>query len=386
MRKILTILFVLLASSLVFASGASEDVVKVGFIGPMTGDNANYGILISNSAKLAVNEINAKGGIGGKKLELVVEDSEGDPQKGLTAIEQLSSRDNIVALIGPVFSGVSQAVAGRVQAEGIPMITPSGTNKNITLNGNYVFRTVISDGYQSDIAGPLYYDEGIRRLAILYVKNDYSQGLYEGIKDSFTKAGGEVVAVETAQIGDKDFKTQLTKLRSVNPDAIAIPNYYVEMAQILKQAKQLGITSRFVATDGFSNPDIFKLAGSDADGVLYTGQPLGEVQSEEFNKFEARYEKEFGVKPDSFATNSYEASYILFAAMDRAFKKDGKFERKTIRDEIEATKDFQGVSGVINFDKNGDIVGKMGVFYTENQQPTYRGTYQILNGELKKVD
>lgn len=135
-----------------FANGASESGAqgpKIGFIGPMTGDYANYGTLCNNAVKLAVEEYNAKGGIAGKlPVTLISEDSEGTVEKGLSAIEKLSSSDKINALIGPVFTGVSFAVGQRVQSEGIPMITPSATHKDITNIGNYVFRTVVSDGLQ----------------------------------------------------------------------------------------------------------------------------------------------------------------------------------------------------------------------------------------------
>src|SRR5690554_444547 len=389
MRKILfTVLLVVVVSIIpLFAGGAKEDSVKVGFIGPMTGDYSNYGNLISKGALVAIEEKNQTGGIAGEVLiDLVIEDSEGDPQKGLAGIEKLSSSDNIVALIGPVFTGVAFAVGERVQAEGILMVTPSGTHKDITEIGDYVFRTVASDGLQGEVSGHYFYDElGVRDLGVLYIKNDYSQGLYEGTKESFESRGGKVTIAETGNIGDKDFKTQLTKIRSANPDAIYIPNYTAEMAQILEQASQLGITIPFVSSDGFSNPEIYDLAGAYTDGVIYIG-PTQVEESEAYKNFVAKYRSTWGFAPDSFATNAYDAANILFEALEKVYADTGRFDRKAVRDAFAATVDYPGVTGLVNFAENGDLVAYQGVYRVEGTTPVYVGTYTVVDGELVKVD
>lgn len=379
----------LLGSMSLFAAGdkeAAPSSVKIGFIGPMTGDYSNYGDLISKGALVAIEEKNAKGGIAGKiKIDLVIEDSEGDPQKGLAGIEKLSSSDKITALIGPVFTGVAFAVGQRVQDEGILMVTPSGTHKDITDIGNYVFRTVASDGLQGEVSGHYYYERlGVRRLGVLYVKNDYSQGLYEGTKESFESRGGQIVIAETAQIGDKDFKTQLTKIRAANPDAIYIPNYTAEMAQILEQASQLGIRIPFLSGDGFSNPEIYDLAGNFTDGVVYVG-PTQVEESDAYRKFVSDYTKKWGFAPDSFATNAYDAAYILFDALEKVYAQTGKFDRKAVRDAFAATKDFKGVTGTVNFADNGDLVAYQGVYRVEGKTPKYLGAFSVVDGQLVEV-
>jgi branched-chain amino acid transport system substrate-binding protein len=390
MKKILTVLMIvaIMSSLSVFAAGSAESAtnVKVGFIGPMTGDYGNYGDLISKGVLLAIDEKNATGGIAGKvKVELVVEDSEGDPQKGLAGIEKLSSSDKIVALTGPVFTGVSFAVGERVQVEGIMMVTPSGTHKDITEIGDYVFRTVASDGLQGEVSGHYFYDElGIRELGVLYVKNDYSQGLYEGTSASFEAKGGKVTIAETAQAGDKDFKTQLTKIKAANPDAIYIPNYTAEMAQILEQATQLGVNIPFVSSDGFSNPEIYDLAGDYTDGVIYVG-PTQVNESAAYKKFVDDYTKMWGFAPDSFATNAYDAANILFEAMEKVYAETNKFDRKDIRDAFAATKDYPGVTGTINFAENGDLVAYQGVYKVDKTTPKYVGTYTVVDGKLVEV-
>lgn len=382
-----------LTVSPLFANGASESGAqgpKIGFIGPMTGDYANYGTLCNNAVKLAVEEYNAKGGIAGKlPVTLISEDSEGTVEKGLSAIEKLSSSDKINALIGPVFTGVSFAVGQRVQSEGIPMITPSATHKDITNIGNYVFRTVVSDGLQGEVAGKYFYEVlGYRNIAILYAKNDYSQGLFEGVKENFEAEGGKVISEETFQVGDKDFKTQLTKIKAAKPEAIYIPDYTAEMAQILEQASELDLTIPFLSCDGFSNPQIYDLAGNFTKGVVYVG-PAKAEESAEHEAFVKNYTAKFGTGPDSFATNSYDAAYIYFAAIERAYKKTGKFDRAAIRDEVAATKDFMGVNGKMNFESNGDLVAYQGIYQVNGNTAdsvAYKGAYTVTNGKLVAVE
>lgn len=375
----------LVAASYGFSAGDKEVEYNVGFIGPMTGDNANYGILSNNSAKLAVEKFNQAGGINGTPINLITEDSEGNIEKASSSIEKLSSSDKILALVGPVFTGPTFAVADRCQNEGIPLITPSATHADITSTGDMIFRTVVSDGLQGEVAGHYFYEIlGHRKLAVLYAKNDYSQGLYQSMSATFESLGGEIVAAETCMVGDKDFKTQLTKIRSEAPDAIYIPNYTVEMAQILEQATQLNVGAPFLSCDGFSNPEIYNLAGAFTDGVVYVG-PAKVKESPALNEFVAEYKKAYGVDPDSFAINAYDGANIIFNAIQKAAD-DGDVSRQKVRDNIAATKNYEGVSGLINFAENGDLIAFQGVYRVNGTTPEYLGAFQVVNGKLEKVD
>ncbi len=397
MRKAIAfalVAFVCIAGAV--AGGASEDVYKIGFIGPLTGDNANYGIRCSNAAKLAISEINAAGGIDGKQLELIAEDSEGTVDKALASYEKLAYTDDVCAIIGPVFTSPALAVAQRCQEDGIVMISPSATHKDVTAQPatnadglNYVFRTVPSDALQSDVAAHYFYEVlGYRNLASLYAMNDYSQGLALGMKDTFESLGGKVVAEETCMVGDKDFRTQLTQIRAANPEAIYIPNYTVEDAQILEQAAQLGITVPFLSSDGFSDPEIYNLAPDFTDGVIYVGPAQAEA-STILSDFQVAYGEMYnGDAPDSFATNSYDATYIIAGAIDRADIAEAGIDdqRLAVRDEVAATKDFQGANGTLNFAANGDLVASQGVYHVEGTTPVYVGSFQIVDGHIVQVD
>ena len=388
MKKFVFFLILILCCTVAaFALPGKEDKkadVKIGFIGPLTGDTAEYGVRCLQAVKLAFEKVNGEGGIDGKNVVIVSEDSEGVPEKALAAYEKLANTDKVCCIIGPVLTGETFAVADKAQEDGILIISPSASHKDITSVGDYIFRTTPSDGLQGEVAGYYFADVlGYKKIAVLYAKNDYSQGLYEGMKEAFEKRGGQIVGVETCMVGDKDFKTQLTKLRQLNPQAIYIPDYYTEIAQILEQASQLGMNVPFLSCDGFSNPEIFKLAGPYTKGIVYFGSPKSETSSA-YEEFYNTFDKKYGWVPDIFATNAYDASLVL----TEAIKKSGT-DRKAIRKAVSEIKDFNGVQGIINFEKNGDIVAYQGVYEVKGttlDSVEYKGSFTVTGNSLVKVD
>ncbi len=385
MKKFFALMMVaLVALTLCFAGGSSESAsseIKIGFIGPLTGDYANYGSLCKQAVEMAIEEQNAKGGINGVQVKLYAEDSEGDSQKALAAMEKLSSSDKVCAIVGPVLTGETFSVAERAQQEGLLLITPSASHKDITLTGDYIFRTTPSDGLQGIVAGK-YFSQvlGYKKLAVLYAKNDYSQGLYESMAESFGEEGGKIVATETFMVGDKDFKTQLTKLKNTDAEAIYIPDYTAEMAQILEQASQLQVGKPFLSGDGFLSEEIYTLAGQYTDGVIYTASALVE-ESNSAKEFKERYAAKYGVGPDSFATNAYDATNILMSVIASVGT-----DRKAIKEGMKNVKDYVGVNGVINFDENGDLVAYQGIYKVEGSTPKYLGAYQVVDGKVVKAE
>jgi len=399
MKKVglLVLGFCLLLPLVAFAGGTGEKeaAVKIGFIGPLTGDYANYGKLMTQAVKIAVEERNAKGGIGGVKVVFVPEDSEGKPEKANAAIEKLASVDKIYGLIGGVFSGESLAIAPRCEAEKILMMSPSATHKDLTSKGSYIFRDVPSDALQATVFAKYVRGiMGIKTVAILYIKNDYSQGLSQDFKSVFEADGGSVVAMETGLPGDKDFKTQLTKIKGLNPEALFIPNYVAEMAQILEQAKQLGMTMKILSADGFSNPEILDLAGDLANGVVFSG-PEKEDPAQANAKtaeFEKKYQEKWGEKPDSFSLNSYDGANLIMDAIQAAYdkasdadKKALKFDRTLIQKYIAGIKGYMGVSGEITFASNGDVIKNQGILTVEKKQYKQLGVYREEGGKLVQV-
>jgi len=387
----------LLSVSLLFAVSCGKsadklkpgDTIKIGFLGPMTGDAGNYGKLMSQAVKIAVDEANAKGGIEGLRIELIVEDTEGKVEKANPAIEKLAGVDKVFGIVGTVFSTCALAVAPKAEASKIVMISPSSTHKDLPGKGKYIFRDVISDALQSTVfAKYLANVEKIKKVAILYVKNDYSQGLALDFKAQYEKEGGSVIAVETALQGDKDFKTQLTKIKGTKPEALYIPNYVAEIAQILEQAKQLGIETKIYSADGFSNPQIFELAGELTNGVVFTNaaeRKAGKTKG----IFISKYASQWGEKPDAFSLNAYDGAKIIIESLKKAVKKgsDGTYtvDRAAFQKTVAATKNYDGVSGGITFTPNGDLVANVGVYTVENMKYKQMRTFKLDGDKIIEV-
>ncbi len=387
-------LSLLIVICFLFACGKQE-AIKIGFMGPLTGDAANYGKLMSQAVKIAVEEQNAKGGIGGVKVQLILEDDEGRVEKANPAIEKLASVDKVLGIVGPVFSSCALAIAPKCQAEKIVMITPSSTHKALTSMGNFIFRNVLSDELQAKVFAKYVYKYlNLRKVAVLHLKNDYSQGLAEDFRAEFEKLGGKIVAFESALQGDKDFKTQLTRIKNANPEALYMPDYVAEMAQIIQQSKQLGLKVKFLAGDGYSNPEIFELIGDDANGVVFanSAEETGEL-SPVRKEFVEKYEKKWGMKPDAFSMNSYDAAKILLDAISKVYnemspeeKKALKFDRDKIRDYVAATENYNGASGVVTFMKEkGDAIKNVGIFIAENKNYRQLQAFTVKNDELVEI-
>jgi len=386
---------ILLSFFLALFSCGKQQVIKIGFMGPMTGDAANYGKLMSQAVRIAVDEKNEKGGIAGVKIQLVIEDDEGKVEKANAAIEKLSSVDKVYGIVGPVFSSCALAVAPKCQSEKIVMITPSSTHKALTSIGNYIFRNVLSDELQAKVFAKYVYQKlGVKKIAVLYLKNDYSQGLATDFKDEFERLGGKVVAFESGLQGDKDFKTQLTKIKSANPEALYMPDYVAEMAQIIEQAYQLGLKVKFLAGDGYSNPEIFELIGEKANGVIFANSADESTTENPVRaEFVEKYKKRWNTEPDAFSLNAYDSAVILLNAIEKVYneagdkdKKSLNLDREKIREYVAKTANFNGASGVVTFLHNkGDAVKNVGIFIAENMKYKQIAIFKIENDQLVEV-
>lgn len=394
MKKIVLVFSAILLVLVVSGCGR-KDTIKIGFIGPMTGDAANYGKLMSQAVKIAVDERNSKGGIGGYRIQLIAEDDEGKVEKANAAIEKLAGVDKILGFVGPVFSSCALAVAPKAQIEKIVMISPSSTHKALTSLGNFIFRDVLSDELQAIVFAKYTYEVlGLRKIAVLHLKNDYSQGLAEDFKTQFEKEGGKVVAMESGMQNDKDFKTQLTKIKGTKPEALYMPDYVSEIAQILDQAKQLGLQTKMLSSDGFSNPEIFELAGDLANGVIFANSAEDTIEASPVKAdFSVKYYQKWKQKPDAFSLNSYDAANIILNAVEQVYKESSPEEKKTlnlnrdrIREIVAATANYNGASGIITFRSDkGDAIKDVGIFTSESNSYRQIAAYRVENDKLVEV-
>jgi branched-chain amino acid transport system substrate-binding protein len=339
-------------------------IIKIGFIGPLTGEAAIYGTSPKKGVDLAIEEINAQGGINGEKLELVAEDTKCDPKEAVNAINKLVNVDNIKFIIGGMCSSETLAAAPTAESNKVIMISPVSTNYKVSQAGDYIFRTVPSDALQGKKAAELAYQKGFRKAAILYVTtNDYGLGLEKVFKEEFSKLGGTVAISEGYAAGDSDFRTQLTKIKFANPDVLFTPSQMPGNDLIVKQAKELGIDFQIIGTETMQDEDFVKTVGSAADGIIFTS--FAEYKGAQADAFSAKFKAKFGEEKTIYSDYAYDAVYALEKAMTAC---ENVQDSVCVKTELYKT-DFIGATGPVGFDENGDVKGKdFAVFKIENGQ------------------
>jgi len=356
MKKIFSLVVILLIiCGLIWVScqkKVEEKVVKIGAILPLTGDAAKYGESAKEGIELAIEEINAEGGVKGHKIEIIYEDSQGLPTTGVSAFQKLITSNRVPAVIGGLFSSVTLAIAPIANREHVVVLSPTSSAPAITKAGDYIFRNCASDIFEGKImAEAARKTLGLSKVAIIYINNDYGVGIKDVFKKEFTALGGKILAEEAFDQGATDFRTQITKVKQANPEAVYIIGYR-ELGSLLKQAKELGLNVQFLSTVMFEDPEILKIAGDAAEGVIYSARAYNPKSKEPIvKKFVEKYEMKYHKEPDIFAALSYDAVLILAKAMEI-----GGFTADGIKEAIYGIRDFQGVAGVTSFDENGDVV------------------------------
>jgi branched-chain amino acid transport system substrate-binding protein len=333
---------------------STGDTIKIGVYGDMTGPTSSFGQSTKNGIDLAVEEINAAGGVNGKKLLVVSEDDQGRPEQAKTVVSKLLSQDKVQALLGEVASTNSLAAAPVAQEAKIPMITPSSTNPKVTEVGDFISRVCFIDPFQGSVMAKFSANTLKAKTAAILgdVNSDYSKGLTQFFEEEFTRLGGKVVAKEAYTQTDPDFKGQLTKIRNLNPDVIYVPGYYGQVGIIAKQARELGMNMPLLGGDGWDSPEIWKLGGDALKNTFISNHYSAENPAPEIQNFVKAYQAKYKVVPDSLAALAYDAAKVLADAIKRA----GGTDSTKLRDAINATKDFPGVTGKITLDAKRNAV------------------------------
>ena len=327
---------------------SDDSTINIGEVASLTGGTATFGQSSHNGTQMAVDEINAAGGLLGKQIKLITEDDQSKQGEAGTVAKKLISRSKVSALLGEVASGRSLEMAPIAQAAGVPMISPASTNPKVTEAGDYVFRICFIDPFQGTVMSKFALSKGWKKVAILTdSKQDYSVGLTEFFKKHFTANGGTITGEQSYGSGDKDFKAQLTAIKAGAPDAIFASGYYNEVALIAVQARELGITVPLLGGDGWDSPSLIEVGGKAMEGCFFSNHFSNEDTSPAIQSFVKAYEAKHGAKPDAMAALGYDSAKILFDAIKRA----GTVEGKALRDAIAATKDFPGITGSITLDE-----------------------------------
>ena len=356
------------------AAFAQEDI-PIGEFASLTGSSASFGQSSHKGTALAIDEVNAAGGVLGKKLRLITEDDQSLAGQPATIVRKLISQDKVVAVLGEVASSKSLEAAPICQQNKIPMISPASTNPKVTEVGDYIFRVCFIDPFQGTVMAKFALSKGWKKVAVLTdVKQDYSVGLAEFFIKHFKENGGEIVREQKYSTGDKDFKPQLTSLKAAKPEAIFVPGYYGEVSLIGKQARLLGIKAPLLGGDGWVGDSLLKVAGNALDGCFFSCHFSADDKNEAVQgfvkKFRAKYNNE---TPDDMAALGYDSAIILVEAIKRA----GTTEGAKLRDAIAATKDHQGITGKITLDEKRNAskaaviltIGKGGFQFTQTVAP-----------------
>lgn len=331
------------------------DTIKVGANLEMTGGSASYGISSKNAIELAFKEINEKGGINGKQLELVVADNKSEAAEATNAMQKLVSQDNVVAVIGPNLSSSVIAASAINNSAKVLDIAPMATNPYVTVDQasgktkDFNYRTCFIDPFQGTVMAKFATAElGVGNAAILIDNSsDYAKGLAQFFKENFVKEGGAVTAEESYLQKDTDFKATLTKIKATNPDFLYVPGYYQEVGLIVKQARELGMNMPIAGGDGWDSAKMPEIAGTAALNNTYFSSLYSPEDSSDINKnFVAAYEKAYGQKPDVFAALSYDSALLVAEAIKNA----GSTEPAKISEAMAKINGFSGVSGSVTFD------------------------------------
>jgi len=328
-------------------TGGAEPI-RVGHVASLTGDTATFGRSTDRGMRMALEEINAKGGALGRPIELLSEDDRSITEEARTAAQKLLQRDEVVALLGEIASSRSLAAAPEAQRSRVPMISPGSTNPKVTEVGDYIFRACFIDPFQGTVMARFAVEElKVKRVAILFdFKQDYSVGLADFFRKTFTELGGEIVADERYTSGDIEFRAQLTTIRSAKPDAIFVPGYYTELGLIAKQARELGIDVPLLGGDGWDSEKTLEIGGKAVEGYFFSTHYAADSDSPKVQEFVAAYKKKYDQTPDAMAALGYDTAGILADALGRAGVTDGP----ALRDAIASTQNYEGVTGKISID------------------------------------
>lgn len=353
------------------ASTAIGDSIKIGYNQELSGTVAAYGIGTTEGAELAVEMINAAGGIDGKQLEVVSKDNKSESAEAATIATSLVTQDQVVAIIGPTTSGATDAAAPNVTAAGVPLITPGGSKDSLTINADgttkeFIFRATFQDSFQGEVLAQYAGDNLSAKKVFLYfdASSDYAKGIAETFKASYT---GEIVAEESYQAGDKDFQAALTKVKDQEFDAIVIPGYYTEAGLITKQAREMGIDQPILGPDGFADAKFIETAGEkNTTGVYYVSGYSTKVElSDKADAFVTAYKEKYGKEPSMFNALGYDAVNMLAEAAK------GAKTSKDIAANLAKLTDFDGVTGKMTIDdKHNPIKSAIMVGLDQGQEAT----------------
>ncbi len=370
MRKwttaLVVVLAVVLAAGLIGCGEKRQATIKIGINAPITGDIPKVGEGTKYAAQMWLEGIQAAGGlqVGDKKypVELVIEDNEAKAESAVKANTKMITEDGVLAIIGPQASKQAIPAGGVANDYQTLMISPWSTNPDTTKNRPYVFRGCFLDPFQGPVVAKFIKGEfGFSKAAVLYdVASDYPKGLAEFFKKAWEEINGpgSVVAYESFTTKDTDFSAQLTKIKDSGAEFLFTPQYYNEVALIVKQAHELGFTQPIVGSDSWGSAETVKLCGPDCYGLFFSTHYAAAGAQGATKEFIDRYQKKYGYVPDDVAALTWDSIRLVAQAIEKTggLTGDLKKDRQAVRDQMAKIKDFAGITGNMTFTEEGDPI------------------------------
>jgi branched-chain amino acid transport system substrate-binding protein len=364
-RAILIVVIVILALFIAvrFLTKGKNNDLHIGLISPLTGNGANYGKAARYGTDLAIEEINSQGGINGRKLVVIYEDDMGRPKDAISAFKKLVTYDNVPAVLGPFYSSNVLACAPFAEKEKVVLLTPTATSDNIREAGDYVFRVCPSNVAQSQtIAEFAIKKMKLTKGFIIYRNVDYGVTLRDAFLKAFTEMNGEIIGSEAVEPEASDVRSQLTKAKAVNPDFIFAAVHYPEGSAILRQSKELGLSSIVIGTDGGYDPELLSRAGDAAEGSYWVTIGWGDEKSNpSIPIFYKKFREEYGEDPGVYAGLFYDATHVLAKAIESSKEITGQSIQKALSNTV-----FVGPTGTTKFDAYGDVSKPFSIHQIEN--------------------
>jgi len=338
---------------------STGDTIKIGLNYELSGGVAAYGQSSRDGILMAFDEINAKGGVLGKKIEPVVMDNSSKADEATSVTTKLVNKEKVVAVLGPAISGAFKATIPAATKRKVPAISSSATADDVTVDKNgvkeYAFKTCFNDAFQGTSMANFASKTLNASKAVILTDNanDYSKGLAKSFKETFTANGGTIVAEEAFVADEKDFNAVLTKIKGMDFDVIYLPAYYEEVGLIIKQARDLGIDKPFLGGDGYDSPELIKIAGASAlNNVFFSNHYSSQDTDAKVVEFVENFKAKYGKEPDAFHALGYDLGYFIADAIERA----GEADSVKIKEALEQTKDFPAITGVLSIDENHNPV------------------------------
>ena len=341
----------------------------------MTGALAAVAKQTVNGINLAIKQTNEQGGVLGKQIKLIIADNKSEPSESANAITKLIKNDNVKLVFGSVASSNVLATVQIAHDSKIPLITATATNPSVTMEQNqvrpYVFRTCFIDPFQGEVMANFAAKSLQAKTAVMYIdsSSDYSKGLAKIFAEKFIANGGMIIGEESFLQKDQDFKSTLTKIKAINPDVVFIPAYYEEVGKIIRQAREIGIKSQLIGTDGWDDPKLIEIAGLSAvEGTFFSNHYSPQDQDPKVVEFVKAYKAEYNQEPSALAVLGYDCALVVIDAIKRA----GSDDPEKIRQALEETKKLQITTGLLSIDNNHNPIKSAVVVEIKNGQQIFK--------------